>query len=148
MDLVALCQLRFLDCCSRRVRLASCLFAVIAVPLLLTGCLSFSIGGNHSTHSNEDPAVLAQSGTVTIPAGPVHDVYYPIPYASPPNLELDDPLHACEIVEQKADHFRVRINGVAGSAAVKWNASGVRLVQQVAAPQPNPPETSTSTPNP
>jgi hypothetical protein len=75
-------------------------------PLISLGCLSLNFGG--WSHKADDPSVLAQTGSVPIPKGQEVTVYYPKPYASPPNLELDDTFHSYKIIEQKADCFRVR----------------------------------------
>jgi hypothetical protein len=51
-------------------------------------------------------------------------VYYPVPYASPPNLEIHDSFHNCRILEQRADGFRiVQDNPV---LTFTWTARGVK----------------------
>jgi hypothetical protein len=85
------------------------------------GCLSLNFGG-HSSKA-DDPAVLTQTGSATIPRGQEAVVYYPKPYTSPPNLETDDSFHNYKIVEQKPECFRVRNEG--GAWDLKWTARGV-----------------------
>src|SRR4051794_3354359 len=104
--------------------LAAAALTLLAIASSM-GCLSFSFGGRQQPA--EDPSVLAQSGSVTVPKGQVKDVFYPVPYPSPPNLELDDSFHHYVVIDQQADHFRVRNDS--GAWDVKWTARGVRAVQ-------------------
>jgi hypothetical protein len=97
--------------------------------LIFLGCMSISLGGGSTTcesHNAED--VLAQEGETTVPAHGQRVVYYPVPYASPPNLELKScwsSWHECALVEQRPDLFRVHNPG-AFSCTVSWTARGVR----------------------
>lgn len=93
------------------------------------GCLSISLGG---WRQHEDPNVLKQTGSVSIPRGEIREVYYPVPYPSPPNLEIDDSFHHYTILEQKADHFRIRNDN--GSWHVTWTARGVRVPPAIVTP--------------
>jgi hypothetical protein len=116
------------------LRLAGILSGLSLLALFL-GCMSLSIGGG-----NCDADVLDQSGKVCLKRGEVQDVYYPIPYASPPNLELDwMDADACEILDQKADHFRIVINKGSCPFGVTWKARGVKapvIVPAAASPCP------------
>jgi len=97
--------------------------------LIFLGCMSFSIGERH-IEAPADGNTLVQNGEVTVPPGMEQDVYYPIPFACPPNLVLDDCGHECAIIDQRADHFRIRnlrMPGVMGdSLEVEWTARGLR----------------------
>lgn len=110
----------------RRPQPALCVVLVVVCSLLSMGCLSLSFG-NWTSHTNEDPSVLSQTGNARVAKGQIADIYYPVPYVSAPNVELDDMFHNYEIVEQKADHFRVR--NKSGTFDVKWTARGVRTGQ-------------------
>jgi hypothetical protein len=106
---------------------------------LFLGCMSFSIGGrNYECHRLDglcDNEVLSQHGAVRLSPGDEQDVYYPIPYASPPNLELGDLLRIDYILlEQRADHFRVRIKSCLDLVTLTWKARGVRAPAIVAQP--------------
>src|SRR5262249_22617919 len=107
------------------------------------GCMSFSIGCPWPAATSSD-GCLTQSGSVTIPPGAEQDVYFPIPYASPPNLALGDWPEGCVLIEQKADHFRIRNmhRGGLGAAEVDWTAKGVRGPAPVVPVVFSPPEPS------
>jgi hypothetical protein len=123
--------------------------AAIVFLLLILGCMSLSIGGSLPDHSDSADGVLMQKGDVHLQHGETQVVYYPIPYASPPNLTLDEdgpfgPEYA--ILEQAPDHFRVGPRqGMGGRLSafgdtVRWKAQGVRAPAPVAAtPPPVPP---------
>lgn len=108
------------------------LLALICIPLLATGCFCLNIGGCGCDHA-EPNGVLAQKGKFAGANGGPMTIYYPVPYASPPNLELHDPFHNYTIVDQRADSFRivqdqihVGPGGIASDASVEWTARGVR----------------------
>jgi hypothetical protein len=121
------CQSQFCIHTNRAARLATCVFAA----LMSMGCLSLNFG--NWSRTSDDPAVLTQSGSAKVSVGQVTDIYYPVAYATAPNLELED--HKYEIVEQKADHFRIRNDH--GTPDVKWTARGVRAGQPAIIVQPN-----------
>jgi hypothetical protein len=113
--------------------------------LIMLGCMNISLGGHDDlfgSSGSSDSGVFAQEGKVSLLPSGEQVVYYPVPYASTPNLELDDSLHACEIVEQSATCFRVRIrSGInTNMQSVTWKARGVR------APAPTAQPVSTSAP--
>lgn len=117
--------------------------AALAFVVIITGCMSLSIGGRTnqvvSSSSTED-GVYQQEGTAHLKGGGDADVYYPVPYQRPPNLELTNDDHHCEIVEQKEDHFRVH-NGHAFHEDIHWKARGLRVVARtgpIPAPAPSP----------
>lgn len=109
----------------QRKRRRACLAVGAAIVALVSsmGCLNLQFGGKSST--TEDPSVVPQTSSITIPKGQELTVYYPKPYASPPNLELDNSSQNCKIIEQRADHFRVRNDGT--TLEVKWTARGVPM---------------------
>ncbi len=123
----------------RRAALA----AGVLLCLVVLGCMSISFGGkNYCCTDPQEP--LEQKGELCLEAQGEIDVYYPLPYASPPNLTVDGPLHRAVILEQKPDHFRV-----AGSGKLKWVARGVRASPPVVVPvAPSPPPPALAGPPP
>jgi hypothetical protein len=126
----------------RRFSLPMCakLAALLLLPTLTSGCLFLAFGGAKQRDS-EDPSLFTQTGKAMVQAGEEFDVYYPVPFASPPNLEIkNNGLHAHVVVDQKADHFRVRNNGRAAEAfgrpPIDWTARGVRVPAPVTTPAP------------
>ncbi len=112
--------------------------ALTLLTAIIVGCMSISFGGRSC--EVHDDNVLEQEGTLTF--GPAcQTVYYPIPYASPPNLTLDTPFHSLEIEEQAPDHFKVHVNGSL-LGPVTWKAKGLR------APPPHEPPTPVYAPPP
>lgn len=123
---------------SRRVRIAISVIAAIMIPMMSMGCLALNFGG--WSQKSDDPSIVAQSGSVPIPKGQEVVVYYPRPYASPPNLELEDTFHNYKIVEQRPDCFRVR--NESGTWDLKWTARGVPVQPPVVATPTTPPATA------
>lgn len=118
------------------LRLAG-LFAGTLLLVILLGCMSISIGGKHMICPPEEEGGCMQQGETRMPPHGEMDVYYPVPFASPPNLELDD-VRDVVVLDQKADHFRVRYDGPFPSNSIKWKARGTRAVGGAAPPQPMP----------
>jgi hypothetical protein len=113
--------------------------------LIFLGCMSLSIGCK-----TEPDGTVCQEGKVSLHKGQELDVYYPAPYASPPNLELSGDCDKCDIIEQKADHFRIRCNDPC-DATPHWQARGLRcpppgttppVIVTPSAPPPAPPPTN------
>jgi hypothetical protein len=107
------------------------LLATGLVVLIFLGCMSLSFGERSAEAPAPDCGPLVQKGEVTVPAGTEQDVYYPIPFASPPNLTIRDMIEECVVVDQKPDHFRIRNErklgvSVCGHVAVQWTARGLR----------------------
>jgi hypothetical protein len=98
------------------------------------GCMNLTIGGRTETLAPEDTVGL-QRGRSSLPAGGESVVYYPCPYATPPNLELEDhsPRDSLQIIEQKSDCFRVKNLGPS-PIDVSWKARGVRTITPAAPP--------------
>ena len=119
---------------------AACLSALVVL-----GCMGIAIGNRTAEEmkscsspgpSAEDNGPLTQEGKIHIRPGSEKLVYYPIPYSSPPNLELADDLDYCDVIEEKENCFRVRFHtGFSTSQqTLCWKARGVRC-----APPPAPP---------
>jgi hypothetical protein len=107
----------------RRTAGVASAFAWLAIIL---GCMSLSIG--ERTTLPDDRLAYTQEGSVRVEIGQELDVYYPVPYASPPNLEFKG-LDSYTILDQQADHFRVRAKmegNTGGWMACDWTARGVR----------------------
>ncbi len=98
------------------------LLVLVCLPLLATGCLCLNIGG--CDHPEND-GVLTQSGEAICGPGRPVIVYYPIPYATPPNLEIRDCFKKCTVLEQKADCFTIAQDS-RSFPSVEWTARGVR----------------------
>ena len=131
-------------------RQASALAGTILI-LIFLGCMSLSIGCK-----TEADGTSGQEGKLSLHHGQEIDVYYPAPYAAPPNLELSGDCDKCEIIEQKADHFRIRCND-ACDATPHWKARGLRCPPAVtppsvlvapSAPPPAPPPPTNGSPVP
>lgn len=121
--------------------------ATLAAGLLLCvvvlGCMSISFGGKNVC-CNDPQEPFEQKGELCLEAQGEIDVYYPIPYASPPNLTVDGPLHSAVVFDQKPDHFRV-----AGNGKLTWVARGVRAGPTVVVPVlPSPPPPALAGPAP
>jgi hypothetical protein len=124
----------------RRMQRAIGATAFAALAAVILGCMSLSIAERSATTSMADTDVLAQEGTFAQIDAQSKVVYYPIPYASPPNLEFtaesESRVADVEILEQKEDHFRFRVPG-GSSGWVKWKARGLR---RPAGTVPTPPD--------
>jgi hypothetical protein len=118
-------------------RRAAALAAAVWVAIIL-GCMSISIGGRQITTGTHQDGAFVQEGKVHVGPGCEQVVYYPIPYCSAPNLEIDSCLHQCVVLEQREDHFRLVNNGVL-PRTVDWTARGVRAAP--VGPPPAPPPT-------
>ena len=127
----------------RRLKVARRSLAVLAFMITLIiflGCMSFNIG----TTVVEPAAgeVLVQTGKLQPTGETEQDVFYPIPYASPPNLTIDDTFASdVVIVDQQPDHFRVRFvknKPLVRVFGVEWTAKGLRAAAT------KPPESMTA----
>lgn len=103
--------------------------ALMFLTCIILGCMSLSFGEHNTTITHED-GLLIQEDTIEL-HGAAQTVYYPVPYASPPNLVVESTFHTVVIEEQAADHFRVRCDDLFGT--VEWKAKGQRI------PPPTPP---------
>jgi hypothetical protein len=115
------------------------LLALICLPLLATGCICLSFGGCERAEAD---GVLTQTGKVTCKCESQVTVYYPVPYASPPNLEIHDQAKNFSLLEQRADCFRI-VQVSPGLPNVDWTARGMRAPAVIAPPTP---EASSSIP--
>jgi hypothetical protein len=125
------------DCPSRKVGgvrrwLRSRLFGIVSaviLAILFLGCMSFTIGGRtyeHDAYTNcYEDGLYVQRGKIRIPANSEQDVYYPVAYEHPPNVVLEDDHDDCAVIDQQADHFRVRNNGLFRET-LSWCARGTR----------------------
>lgn len=122
---------------SSLVRFCTLLGSAFGLAVAL-GCMSISIG-KFATAITDDTGALCQSDEVTMPPGTEREIYYPIPYAQPPHLEVGNtPFNDIVLMEQKETHFRVR-NGSAFAKGVAWKARGVRAGSLTPPPLPAPP---------
>ena len=92
------------------------------------GCMSLNIGGKTEVASQDTPVAGEglQRGKAFVPQGREVCVYYPVPYTSPPNLEIEDlsNRHNIQIVEQKPDYVRLR-NTSGAAVDVSWKTRGL-----------------------
>jgi hypothetical protein len=126
------------------VRAAGAL-SLAALAVIVLGCMSLSFGGrNYTTHLVEDDGLLCQEGKVKLGCSEERAVYYPIPYASPPNLDVSAGIVEVAVLDQKPDHFRVRwAPGISSGPPplVCWKAKGLRRVAVPCAAPVTIPET-------
>jgi hypothetical protein len=111
----------------RRLFIAS---ALMFLTCIILGCMSLSFGEHNTTITHED-GLLIQEDTIELHGAAAQTIYYPVPYAGPPNLVVESTFHTVVIEEQAADHFRVRCDDPFGK--VDWKAKGQRV------PPPTPP---------
>lgn len=105
-------------------------FILLCVPIVCAGCFSLCIG--YPGQEGVD-GVLTQHGKVQCITGQPETVFYPVPYASPPNLEIDQDKKSWTILEQRTDAFC--ITRTMDGPALQWTARGSRA-PRVAPPQP------------
>ena len=127
---------------SPRPRLAT-LAAGVLLCVVVLGCMSISFGGKNLCCTDpQEP--FEQKGEVCLDAQGEIDVYYPLPYVSPPNLTVEAESHKVVVLEQKPDHFRV-----GGFGKLTWVARGVRVGPTVVVPvAPSPPPPALAGPPP
>jgi hypothetical protein len=112
--------------------------AAAMVVLILLGCMSISIGKFGGGSCAEADGVFCQEGEVTLPPNTVREVFYPVPYANRPNLEISDLFSHGELLEQKEVSFKVR-NETAFAVTLSWKARGVRVISPTPEPTLTPP---------
>jgi hypothetical protein len=95
------------------------LAAAFVTLLIFLGCTSIP------THE-ADVYVLVQTDSLDVPAGHELEVYFAAPFASPPNLVIDDSHGDCVVTEQKENYFRVRNKNASVSRSIRWTARGQR----------------------
>ena len=105
--------------------------ASLTLLTLLLGCLNVNID-----RGVDGEGLCKQSGSVSVPAGEELDVFYPKPFATPPNLTVSSTFDECVVIAQLPDHFRVRNAGLFARNA-DWEVRGERIVP----PDPLPGET-------
>jgi hypothetical protein len=114
--------------------LAACLFVLFSL-----GCMSFWFGTPGceiiTKAGAEDCEVLTQEGRVAVRPASDQVVFYPVAYASPPNLEIEDRFQVCDVVEQKENCFRVHFRAsTGGEITVAWKARGMKAAPPADAP--------------
>jgi hypothetical protein len=114
------------------IRRAAGVISGLGFLAIVLGCMNIQLGGG--TVATEDALTFSQRGSISASAGQEVDVYYPVPYASPPNLVIEDFTHNYSIIDQKSDHFRVRNNGLFAPSC-DWTARGVKVAIPGAAPE-------------
>jgi hypothetical protein len=110
--------------------------AVLAGTLFIAcalGCMNLHFGRTEVVGSDNSTGL--QSGKARLGSGDDLVVHYPVPYAYPPNLELDNDGAECKLIEQKPDYFRVK-NLTSSAREVSWKARGVKTPQPPGASPP------------
>jgi hypothetical protein len=130
-------------------------FATLLLVAITLGCMSLSFGERTVTYAPgdgpppsavpSDGVLYAQEGTAKVKANGTSTIYYPLPYASSPNLEVREDESTVkwdehfEIVEQRPDRFTVRNTDWAWAHSLHWVAKGARPAPP-AGTAPPPPE--------
>jgi hypothetical protein len=110
--------------------------AAVLVLLIILGCLSVEHSSESKSVADGD-GTYGQEGTIKLNPGEERDVYYPVPYVTPPYLELSDTA-VCPLLAQQATYFHVR-NNDPSPRTVEWKARGVKgKVVQTIAPSSSP----------
>jgi hypothetical protein len=100
------------------------LLAAFILLIILLGCMSISIGKFSGTSgTTESDGTFCQEGEATVSPGVIREVYYPVPYAHTPNLEISDTFNNCILVTEREGSFSVR-NDSSHSVSVSWKARG------------------------
>jgi hypothetical protein len=117
--------------------------ALAAIAAILLGCMNLSIAERtvHSSGCLQEGDLLCQEGKASLSAGERRQIFYPLPYSSPPNLELNAE-DEVELEDQKPDHFVVHNKPltVSKTRCLTWKARGVRRPTPEAVPPPTLPD--------
>jgi hypothetical protein len=110
--------------CGLTVLVAALVAAVVATLISVgVNLLMAKLGGGQGDR-------LVQEGKVIVGVQGEQQVFYPIPYAAPPNLQLGAgpaDMHSVKITEQKPDHFKVMpVGGINAPREYRWRAEGIR----------------------
>jgi hypothetical protein len=92
---------------------------------LVSGCMNICVDRSWCV---SDEALCKQNGSFTLKGGEELDVYYPLPYSSPPNVTVKATFHEDNfaLIGQYPDHFRVKNTGHFGRE-MTWESKGLRL---------------------
>lgn len=101
--------------------------ARLVVPLIVLGCTSPHHDRNVQVEAVSEEGIAVQTGKITIPVRAFMDVYYPVPFASPPSLKVSDRWGNCKIIIQAANHFRI-LSFSDSPLTVEWTARGPKGV--------------------
>jgi hypothetical protein len=118
---------------------AACVAACVGA-IIVVGCMNISLGGHSAAVSvplAEEQGTFEQTGRLPVRTGPDPVcVFYAVPFASPPNLDVEDPSGQCDIIEQKENCFKVRFhaNVTSSPQTLAWKARGTRASQTPATP--------------
>jgi hypothetical protein len=75
---------------------------------------------------SDPPDPQLQEGTLSLPDKEAHDIFYPRPFARPPNLTVGISSGDLVVVEQRADGFKVRVNRIVPPISnYPWRARGM-----------------------
>jgi hypothetical protein len=88
----------------------------------------------------EEPrGTLVQQSSVAMNPGEEKWVFYPRPYTAKPGLEVHSVGNNCQVLEERADGFRVRNVASASPGSFTWKASGQPAGVVVTTTNPPPP---------
>ncbi len=77
---------------------------------------------------------IVQEGSITLKPHEQLEIFYPVPFAQTPKLELDQSSDRVELIAQKDDRFGVRNTDLKESRKITWRAQGLRLPPSPAVP--------------
>ncbi len=98
--------------------IAAAIVAALVAVVLVFGLQSFQANVPRQE-------TLPQQGEMTVPAGETVDVFFPIPYVSPPNVTLSGSFADDVVIsDQKADSFKLKNRSKSFSRSVHWRAEG------------------------
>ena len=104
-------------------RLAGAGAATFLLAVIL-GCMSVSFEGRKNIIQHDDQT-FSQTGKQEVPPGQELEIYYPVPYAGPPNLVAATTFSECQVIEQRPDRFRVK-NTTSSPHELTWTARGLK----------------------
>jgi hypothetical protein len=107
---------------------AALVAAVVSVVVSVLTTLAFSTARDAWSRRG----TVMQEGQIVFNGVGIQEVYYPLAYVSPPNLQVtqNDSRGAVQfkVTEQKPDHFKIeQISSTGYTVHFKWRAEGVRL---------------------
>ena len=111
----------------------SILAAGLALAIATAGCMSpFSPSRTVVSDAPATAGVAVDTGKLVVGPHAFQDVYYNVPFAAAPKLEVPDHWGKCQVVMETPTRFRV-LNHTGSDLEVDWKAVGAK-----AAPAPLP----------
>jgi hypothetical protein len=92
--------------------------------LALVSGLGVGFAAGWFWRGNTLPELVVQKGSISLVQGDEKEVFYPRPYTAPPALRISAE-NALELLEQRANGFKVRAKPTTNSVTSDWHAEGV-----------------------